>query len=354
MTRFSKHLIQVITAVFALCFGLPMIASSNDALPGVADNAPDTYTVRSGDTLWDISSIFLDEPWRWPELWRVNPSVRDPNLIYPGETLYLRWENGKPGVYLSRPSGPDVVRLSPAIRSTAMGSAIPQIPRDKIDPFISRHRFEAPSIVEQAPRIISGDAGRLISGIGDIVFVGGGLDSSGEAFEVFRPAGELEDPDSGESLGVLLYSVGRVSPQGAIQAGAANRMSVTRASSEMRAGDVLFPVTEGRVDAFFEPKLPSSGIDGSVLAVDGGVSQIGSLDIVAINIGSANGLETGDLLAVSQRGERIRDVQAGRWHTLPDTRAGLLMVFAVYDRASFGLVLNATRPLSVGDRLANP
>lgn len=352
MARFSIRLARVLFAVTTLAVTLP--ASADDALPGLAANAPETYVVREGDTLWDISSVFLNEPWRWPELWRVNPSVRDPNLIFPGDTLYLRWENGRPGVYLNRPTGSDVVRLSPAMRSEGLGSAIPQIPRDKIDPFIKRHRFEAPFVVENAPRILSGDGGRLISGIGDTVFVGGDLDANSEAFEVFRPAGELEDPETRESLGILLYSVGRVSPSGAIQAGAANRMSVTRASSEMRSGDILFPVSEGRVDAFFRPKAPANSVSGAVLAVDGGVSQIGSLDIVATNVGSIDGVEAGDLLSVLQRGQRVRDEKARQWLELPDTRAGLLMVFAVYERASFGLVLSANRPLSVGDKLGNP
>ena len=352
MARYSVRLVRILCAIAALALTMPV--SADDALPGLAANAPETYVVKKGDTLWDISSVFLNEPWRWPELWRVNPSVRDPNLIFPGDTLVLRWENGRPGVYLGRPTGPDVVRLSPAMRSEALGMAIPQIPRDKIDPFIKRHRFEAPSVIKNAPRILSGDGGRLISGIGDIVFVGGNLDSSSEAFEVFRSAGELEDPETRESLGVLLYSVGRVSPSGAIQAGAANRMSVTRANSEMRSGDILFPVSEGRVDAFFRPKTPSTKVGGAVLAVDGGVSQIGSLDIVATNVGALDGVEAGDLLSVLQRGQRIRDEQARRWLELPDTRAGLLMLFAVYEQASFGLVLSANRPLSVGDKLENP
>ena len=118
------------------------LAHAQSAIPRLADNAPDTYTVERGDTLWDISALFLNEPWRWPELWSVNSDVRDPNLIYPGDVLYLRWNNGKPGVYLTSAPRAGVTKLSPKMRSEPLTSAIPEIPRDVIDPFIANHRFE--------------------------------------------------------------------------------------------------------------------------------------------------------------------------------------------------------------------
>ena len=186
------------------------LAHAQSAIPRLADNAPDTYTVERGDTLWDISALFLNEPWRWPELWSVNPDVRDPNLIYPGDVLYLRWNNGKPGVYLTSASRAGVTKLSPKMRSEPLTSAIPEIPRDVIDPFIANHRFETAVDRSMHPRVIGGAGGRLISGMGDSVYVAGSLSRGVETYDVVRPSQELNDPKTGEPLGQLMISVGRV------------------------------------------------------------------------------------------------------------------------------------------------
>ena len=196
-----------------LTMALSLAAQAHSELPRLADGAPDTYVVERGDTLWDISALFLNEPWRWPGL-SVNPDVRDPNLIYPGDTLSLRWKDGKPGVYLSssdRNIGvSDVVRLSPKLRSEPLAAAIPALPREAIDPFIARHRFITQFDLEVMPRIISGYRGRLISGMGDRVYAVGAFTGDQRQFDVVRPAREISHPETGETLGTLLSSVGRV------------------------------------------------------------------------------------------------------------------------------------------------
>ena len=158
----------VVTLFASAVLMLPTLSQAQSAIPRLAENAPDTYVVERGDTLWDISALFLDEPWRWPELWRVNPDIRDPNLIYPGDKLYLRWEDGKPGVYLSAGTpysgSSDVVKLSPKVRTAPITTAIDALPREAIDPFIARHRFVTDFDLEEMPRIVGGYNGRLISG----------------------------------------------------------------------------------------------------------------------------------------------------------------------------------------------
>ena len=342
-----------------LCI-LPTASLAQSAIPRLSETAPDTYVVERGDTLWDISALFLNEPWRWPELWRVNPDVRDPNLIYPGDTLYLRWEDGKPGVYLTADTSygraSDVVRLSPTVRTEALPAAIDALPREAIDPFITRHRFATQFDLEAMPRIISGYRGRLISGMGDRVYAVGTFEGGDQQFDVVRPAREIRHPETGEMLGTLLSSVGRVvlSHRGSAD-DQASQFDVLGSSEELRVGDVLLPVEDRQLVAEFVPQVPSVNLEpGFMLSLESGATQIGALDVVATTFGEVDDVEVGTLLSIAKVSEPVRDQVSGKRYTLPSETAGTMMLFAVYDRASFGLVLSANQPLSVADRLVNP
>lgn len=345
-----------VTAIFIL----PTVTLAQSAIPRLSDNAPDTYVVEPGDTLWDISALFLNEPWRWPELWQVNPDVRDPNLIYPGDTLYLRWEAGKPGVYLtagmSYGAASDVVRLSPSVRAEPLPAAIDALPREAIDPFIARHRFTTKFDLEAMPRIISGDRGRLISGMGDRVYVVGTFVGEDQQFDVVRPAREIRHPETGEMLGTLLSSVGRVvlSQRGSSDE-QASQFDVLASREELRVGDVLLPVEDRQLVAEFVPQVPTVDLEpGFMLSLESGATQIGALDVVATTFGEVDDVAVGTLLSIAKVSESVTDQISGKRYTLPSETAGTMMLFAVYDRASFGLVLNANQPLSVADRLVNP
>lgn len=345
-----------VTAIFIL----PTVTLAQSAIPRLSDNAPDTYVVEPGDTLWDISALFLNEPWRWPELWQVNPDVRDPNLIYPGDTLYLRWEAGKPGVYLtagrSYGAASDVVRLSPSVRAEPLRAAIDALPREAIDPFIARHRFATKFDLVAMPRIISGDRGRLISGMGDRVYAVGTFAGEDQQFDVVRPAREIRHPETGEMLGTLLSSVGRVvlSQRGSTD-DQASQFDVLASREELRVGDVLLPVEDRQLVAEFVPQVPTVDLEpGFMLSLESGATQIGALDVVATTFGEVDDVAVGTLLSIAKVNEPVTDQISGKRYTLPSETAGTMMLFAVYDRASFGLVLNANQPLSVADRLVNP
>lgn len=344
-------------ALFVASLVVVPMSRAESEIPRLTEGAPDTYSVQRGDTLWDISALFLNEPWRWPELWRVNPTVRDPNLIYPGDILYLRWDNGTPGIYLSeRTAASDITRLSPTMRSEPLKVAIPEIPRDLIEPFIKNHRFLRDFNPQDQPRILAGYGGRLISGVGDSVYVTGHLASAGENYDVLRPAQELFNPVTGESLGQLMAFVGRVAlSQAAANQKQASRFDVVVAHEELRVGDLLFPVVDGKVVSTFRLRAPDTTFESAeLLSVDTGVSQIGALDVVAVNLGDVDGGEVGHVFAIEKHGARISDPVSGKWLSPPPVRAGTLMLFAVHERASFGLILGANQPLSVGDKLAMP
>lgn len=320
------------------------------------ENVPLTYVVKKGDTLWAISGVYLKEPWRWPELWDSNPQIDNPHLIYPGDVLELRWENGRPRLGLASRGD---VKLSPKLRSEPLDSAIPPIPRDQIDPFLRSNRVVQPGLFESLAYLIAGDSQRLISGVGDRVYGRGPIDATDRTFGIVRKGPPIIDPITGELLGIQVSDIGTASliaPETAEFTDAeVKKFEVTRMTEEVRIQDRLLPAEEGILDAYFQPKAPDVTIeDGFMVAVDGGVTQIGEMDIVVINRGEREGLVVGDVLAIHQTGEVVKDPLVGDMVALPDVRAGVVMLFSIYEKASYGLVLTARRPLSVGDKVKNP
>jgi len=343
-----------LAAGLLICAPAPVWAQADTV--ALRDDIPLTYVVKKGDTLWDISALYLQEPWLWPKLWDSNPQVDNPHLIYPGDILALRWENGVPRLGLANRGE---VKLSPSLRSEALDVAIPPIPRDEIDPFLRGNRVISPGEFERLPYLIAGDSGRLLSGLGDKVYGRGPMDVKERTYGVVRKGALITDPLTGEVLGQQVTDIGSVSlltpPSTPIDDLAVKELEVTRTVEEARIGDRLLAVEAGIVDAYFQPKAPNTVIsNGYMVAVDGGVTQIGQMDIVTINRGQREGLEVGDVLAIYQTGDVVKDPVTGDSVALPDVRAGVVMIFAAYEKASYGLVLSASRPLSVGDKVKNP
>ena len=350
----GRSWVQRLIGPFALIF--LMASAAPNAQPDepltLNPDVPLTYTVQSGDTLWDIASLFLRDPWRWEELWAGNPQIDNPHLIYPGDTLSLVWESGQPR--LVRVEQGDI-KLSPSMRASPLDLAIPAISRQHIEPFLRQHQVVEVAALDRAPYVLSGDGGRLISGVGDTIY-GKGSWEEALSYRLVRRVEKLKDPVSGEGLGIFVSDVGEArlqrDPAGGERVAA---MTVAEMREEVRIGDHLLPVTETAVESFYQPQAPEAIIsDAYMISVAGGVTQIGVLDIVVINRGARESLRVGDVLAIDHTGEEVKDPVTGKLVRLPDTQAGVLMVFSVYDRASFGLVLEATKPLSVGDKLRNP
>ncbi len=317
-------------------------------------DVPLTYVVKKGDTLWDISGLYLEEPWRWPELWNSNPQIDNPHLIYPGDELSLRWEDGVPRLVLASRGE---VKLTPQIRSESLDTAIPPIPRDQIDAFIREHKVLVPGQMEVLPYVVAGDAGRIISALGDRIYARGPISEQDKAFDIVRQGDAIVDPVTGEVLGVLASDIGSVSLSASASAEQSDvqELEITRVAEEVRIGDRLLPLEEGALDAYFQPRAPEVEVEGAyMIGVASGVTQIGQMNIVTVNRGDREGLAVGDVLAIHQTGQVVEDPVTKEMVALPDVRAGVLMLFAVYEKASFGLVLTASRPLAVGDKLKNP
>jgi nucleoid-associated protein YgaU len=334
--------------LYALAAGMLLATSWAHAAPELRSDHPERYTVVKGDTLWDISGRFLNNPWYWPEIWHVNPQVENPHLIYPGDRLALVYIDGKPRV--TKVASSDVVKLSPKVRSEPIETPIPAIPLDAINGFLSKTRIVDAQELNGAPYILEGEDGRIITGAGDKVYARG--EKPADNVGVFRRSREFRDPVTGEFLGLEARSIG----QGEITAenGEILTMILKDSNQEVRIGDRLLVGEERRITTSFVPSPPDSEIEGQMISVEGGVTQIGQFDVVAVNRGKREGLEAGNVLAVLKAGNMVRDPVTGETIELPSERSGLMMIFQTYDKMSYGLILQATRPLSVGDKVTNP
>lgn len=316
------------------------------------DGHPSKYVVKKGDTLWDISNMFLKDPWLWPEIWQVNPQIENPHLIFPGDTLNLVYIEGQPKITVQRGEASRTVRLTPQVRISPIDSAIPAIPLDKINAFLTRSRILEQDDLEKAPYILAGSGRRIISGAGDQVFARGEFDKDETIFGIYRRGRVFQDPETEEFLGLEATDIAAgklVSKEGDVAT-----LALNSSNTEVRVGDRLLPYEERKVTATFYPSAPEGEVHGLIVAVEGGVTQVGTMDIVVLNKGERDGLEIGNVMAIYKTGEVVRDEVTSDLVQLPDQRAGLLMVFRTFNKMSYGLVLNANSPLAVMDKVHNP
>jgi hypothetical protein len=314
-------------------------------------NAPEHYTVQAGDTLWGIASLFLRDPWQWQDLWVSNEHIEDPHAIEPGDVLSLVWQHETPTLQATEQSD---VTLSPTLRRGPLQAAIPAIPQAQIAPFLRQHRVVESAALARAPYVVASDAGRLLSSVGDTLY-STGLERNTGTYHLVRQVAALSDPLTEEDLGIFASDIGRASVNSGLSSEGLSALVVTQARQEIRLGDRLLPAEEEMVQAAYHPQVPAVLIDNAqMIAVASGMAQIGALDIVAINRGARELLRKGDVLVIQQRLPPVEDPLTAKSVHLPDLRAGVLMVFAVFERASFGLVMEASRPLAVGDTLRNP
>ena len=337
--------LSILALVVSLLFSGALLAVE------LNEDVPEVYIVKKGDTLWGISEMYLQEPWLWPELWDVNPQVDNPHLIYPGDELYLVWVDGQPRLRMRR--GRDV-KLDPSMRVSPLDLAIPVIPLDEIGAFLKRHRILSADDLNQSAYIVSGDQGHLLSAPGDIVYGRGYFPAGERAYGIYRAGDTYRDPITEELLGYQAQEIGGAK---LISSGDApiTELQINRINEEVRHSDRLLPLEERVLDATFRPRAPEADIrNGYMIAVDGGVTQIGTTDIVVLNKGLRDGLEIGHVLAIYQSGELVFDKVAEENVRLPDVRAGLALVFEVFEKASYAIVLKSNRVLKVGDKVKNP
>jgi len=361
------------------------VAVGGIPLSELAPDAPDSYTVKPGDTLWRISGLFLKSPWRWPELWGMNmEQIRNPHRIYPGQQLHLEKADGLarlrmgPGSAIGVPPT-ETVRVSPRARISALpDTAIPTLPAHLIEPFLEEAIIVGEGELELAPRIVAATEDRVLISRGDRAYVRGRTGTplierdpkKIDEFRVFRAARPLKDPLTGAVLGYeaqYLGSAELVRSESVQQVPAKNgnledmvvpaTIDVIRNKEEMRVGDRLLPEPPRQLTTYV-PRAPATAVNGTIISVYGNaVVLAGQSQVVVLNKGAADGLETGHVLAILKDGRRIDDrSQSGERAQLklPDERNGLLMVFRTFERLSYALVLEIGDVVQIGDRVTSP
>jgi len=337
---------------------------------------PDQYTVVKGDTLWDISGKFLNQPGQWPELWSNNSQIKNPHLIYPGDTIYFSMVNGRPQLSLSRNelqanSSTDSTcvlneeevkngrtefavsedgKLKPCIRETTFKQAITLIPNEAIARFLTTPKVVSKNELNNAPYVVELAGEHIVGGAGDRLYVRSITKTESLSYTVFREGDAYVSPETGEILGYEAKYIADTSLQ---QPGDPATLEITKSNSEIRKGDRIMPTTDGEIILNYFPRPPEKSISSSIISVLGGVSQIGRYDVVVIDKGTKDGLLAGHELAIYQRGKIISDPYSPAKNgvvKLPDEIAGTLMVFRPFERVSYALVMKATQAIHLLDK----
>jgi len=349
------------------------VASNGVALADLAPNAPPSYTIKRGDTLWSIATLFLKSPWRWPELWGMNQAqIRNPHLIYPGQTLYLvRTADGRAQLVMggspeaaaltaaSAPLAPamQTVRLSPRARELGIDTdrAISSIPNNLIEPFLSKPMIVAADTLAQYPRIVASQQDRVYLGAGDTAYARGVTDDKVDSYHVFRPAQALYDPDDTEHRKPIAYEALYLGTARVLKRGAITTLRIVESKQEVGVNDRLVPIGHQELISYV-PRRTEKDVEGRIVSVYGGEASVGTGSIVTLNRGSNDGLELGSVLSVLHNGDTIVDRTSASKDVvkLPDENVGNLFVFRLFDRISYALLVTASGPIAVGDRFAPP
>ncbi|HEY4373492.1 MAG TPA: LysM peptidoglycan-binding domain-containing protein [Burkholderiales bacterium] len=330
------------------------MAQPDQAPPRLAPNAPDRYTVVKGDTLWSIAARFLRDPYRWPDVWEPNKDrVKNPHWIYPGDVLVLDRSGKSPRIRLA------TIRVEPRVRIDETSVAISSIPSGVIEPFLSRPLVVEEGGLANAPKIIATQEGRVYLGKGDLAYVTGNVDDQVRTWNVYRPGQAFIDPDTKENLGYEAVFLGTARMERKTNP---ITMRVTDSKMEIGTGDRLVPAP-APVMLDYLPHAPAKEVRAKILSIYNAtaVSEAGSTQIITISKGARDGLERGHVLALYSYGQVVSDrsnlfdrTAAKRTVQLPDERNGLVFIFRVFDKVSYGLVMTATEPVKVNDIAMKP
>ena len=369
---------------------IPAFAADAGALK---EDAPERYTVVPGDTLWSIAGRFLKDPWKWAELWKINQEqIKNPNRIFPGDVIVLD-RSGK-DAQLRLVAAPGLtIKLSPRTRAEPLkDAAVPAIPPSVIEPFLTRPLVVGATELDSAPVILATQENRVAIGAGNVAYVEGLSEELGRSWQIFRRGDALLDPDTNEILGYQANYLGeaRVS-----KFGPQSTIEIVKSSQEIYAGDRLLSTTKERPTFSYVPRAPMKSVRGRVVSTYGNLGETGPSGIVALSKGSRDGLEVGHVLAIyrsqstsryevrtsplyGRQGlsgndnprvyyienltpardaplyERPQPISQADVANLPDERYGLVMVFRTFDRAAFGLIMQASRQVAVNDIVTNP
>lgn len=315
----------------------------------LAPNAPERYTVVPGDTLWDISGKYLKSPWRWPELWRMNKDdIKNPHWIYPGQVLVLEYDaDGKPRLRIEGSGGSRDVKVEPKIYVEPNRKAISSIPYDLIRPYLERPLVLNQSQLDNLPRVVSAENDRIVLGAGDKIFATGIPGDGKQIWHTYRQGKPLFEVGSRDLLGYEAIYTGSAR---LIVPGEPATLQLTRSSQEVSRGDKLVPEIEPAIVSYV-PHVPDTEITAEILSIYGTVGHAGRYSVISISRGSNDGVEIGHVFNLKTAGryvdERFNNIK--RTYLTPAQQTGLVFIFQVFDRVSYGLIVTADDPVRIGD-----
>ena len=371
-----KNLLSIGAVLALLAIAAPAYADTVALTP----DHPDRYVVQKGDTLWDISKRFLKDPWRWASVWTINDQVKNPHLIYPGDVILLTYVDGKPQLSVAReekvvpapagveeqtvtpttaieepagetPTGMNVVKLRPRAHAESITSAIPTISPEAIVPFLTEPLAVGRSELDRAGYVTIGLDDRRALGDGSQFYARGLKNSGTEYYQIFRQGAALKHPDTGE---ILAYEALFLGDARLLESGDPAKLMVTRVKQEILPTDRLLQTPEKAALPYYFPRAPEKNVDGRILAAVNGLREFGPNTIVAISLGKREGMEEGHVLRIMRHVGLSKDPVTQRMYKLPDEETGLLMIFRVFDKVSYALIMNATRPVHIHDALRTP
>ncbi len=332
---------RLVTLMLTACIAFGTAFSHAQESPALRDDHPDRYVVKKGDTLWAIASRFLRDPWRWPLIWQANPDIENPHLIYPGDLLVV--------------TGLDqlkLVRLKPKVRRSDLDRGIPAIPPNVIQPFLTSPLVIQPGELDSAGYVLQGVDDQLVLGKYSHFYARQLEDIEAENYRIFKIGETLLHPESGELLGIETRHLGDARMLRADED--ISKLVVTDSNTDIGPGNRMLPQEENAPLPYFEPRAPDGEVEGWILYAPKGVKEVGRFDVVIISGGEREGLEPGHVLRAMYHRTGRKDPVTGEFYTPPDESSGLMMVFRVFDKLSYALIMEATRAISIGDRYINP
>jgi hypothetical protein len=324
------------------------------------DNPPPRYTVKRGDTLWGISGRFLKNPWKWPDVWGVNRDlVKNPHLIYPGDVIILDLSGATPRLRLEGVADGGLSRwygyqlqtttLEPRIRAQGLHAAIPTIPAKDLEPFLSRPLVVDQDQIARSPKIVATSDARVILSAGDTAYAAGIDKFKGAYWSIYRPGRIFLDPDTGEELG---YEAIYLGDSEVATFGEVSTVHITRSLQEIAKDDRLTIMPQHQAISY-APHAPQRQVRGKVIAgADNSVYEIAPLSVVLLNRGMRDGIEVGHILGLYRSEGAV--ALGERMVPLPEQQYGVLLVFRVFNKMSYGFVMSAKRQVNVNDIVRNP
>lgn len=379
-----KNLFSIGAVLALFVFTTPAMADT----VALKNDHPDRYVVQKGDTLWDISTRFLKDPWRWASVWTINEQIKNPHLIYPGDVILLTYVDGKPQLSVQRdekpvvaaveepplaavepvtttaieepagetPTGMKVVKLRPKAHIEPISAAIPTITPDAIVPFLTEPLVVGKNDLERAGYVTTGLQGRVAlgdtSGLGSEFYARGlKKNNNAEFYQVFRAGGALKNPQSGEVLGYQAVYLGdaRVQVQGD-----PTKLVITKIKEEILPTDRLMVAPEKVALPYYYPRAPDKNVKGYIIGDSKSLREFGPTAIVAISLGKREGMQEGHVLRIMRHVGQSRDPITHRLYKIPDEETGLLMVFRVFDKVSYAMIMDANQPVHINDVVRTP